>query len=87
MRAFIKAGVIEVETFANARRVTIMRTGKRTRYERGSELPLEQDVLPRPVDRTPCPRCGTRKDIGCDHQRPGDDAMRLTSFPHVRGLR
>ena len=24
-------------------------------------------VLPPAVDRDPCPRCGTRRDIGCEH--------------------
>lgn len=25
-------------------------------------------ALPAPVDRDPCPRCGTRRDLGCSHQ-------------------
>lgn len=30
-----------------------------------------------PIDRSPCPRCGIRSDIGCKHKRKG------TSFAHV----
>jgi hypothetical protein len=29
--------------------------------------PFIHQVIPEPVDRSPCPRCGVRKDIGCKH--------------------
>lgn len=32
------------------------------------ELPDENNLPPR-IDREPCPRCGVRADIGCDHRR------------------
>lgn len=33
-----------------------------------SSVPLPQRPTPPPApDRSPCPRCGTRKDIGCKH--------------------
>jgi hypothetical protein len=36
--------------------------------ERRNEAPSPPlDLCPPPVDRHPCPRCGTRADIGCRH--------------------
>lgn len=33
--------------------------------------PIPIKALPPVVDRTPCPACGTRGDIGCKHGRAG----------------
>lgn len=38
----------------------------RTREAVGPPL----SMLPVPVDRDPCPRCGTRRDLGCIHFSP-----------------
>ena len=38
---------------------------------------IADDNLPAAVDRDPCPRCGTRRDIGCDH-RTGRLAVELS---------
>lgn len=35
---------------------------------KGRGLP-EVRPLPQPVDRDPCPRCGVRHDVGCNHSR------------------
>ena len=34
--------------------------------------PAGNDNRPTAADRSPCPRCNTRGDIGCAHQRPCD---------------
>ncbi|QIG80072.1 hypothetical protein [Stakelama tenebrarum] len=36
--------------------------------QRGVAKPSEPPLRPAAPDRTPCPRCGVRADIGCEHQ-------------------
>ncbi len=48
------------------------RRGRPDAVARGRlEAPIEAGVLPPVVDRTPCPSCGVRGDIGCAHGRAG----------------
>lgn len=85
-RNLADAGLIRIRTMpGNGRIVTIATTGHRTatppppapdapprRYLRGSNAPIiAAQPLPPRVDRQPCPRCGTRGDIGCTHGRAG----------------
>lgn len=44
------------------------------RKPRALTQPVERGPVgpvPDPIDRDPCPMCGTRADIGCQHQQPG----------------
>ncbi|WP_077228576.1 hypothetical protein [Sphingomonas hengshuiensis] len=40
------------------------------RYLR-SAVAVPREALPPRIDRDPCPRCGTRGDLGCRHGRAG----------------
>lgn len=73
-------GLIRVHRSHNTRIVTIVSSGKATadpedcstlRPARHSAARLRIDELPAgaslAVDRSPCPRCGTRRDRGCRH--------------------
>lgn len=78
------AGLIERERSSNSRTVTITASGQRTGVGgfvggstgRGRHRieKLAAEKLPAPhqiIDRTPCPRCAVRADIGCRHQPRG----------------
>ncbi|MFZ5705704.1 MAG: hypothetical protein ACOY5R_10600 [Pseudomonadota bacterium] len=73
-------GLIRIHRSHNARIVTIVATGKVTadpdtvptpKQSRLSASRMRIDDLPAgaslAVDRSPCPRCGTRRDRGCRH--------------------
>lgn len=73
-------GLIAVARGPNTRNVTIIATGKQTalRWDvankpKITEAERKKLQVPTPrrftaIDRTPCPRCGVRADIGCQHK-------------------
>jgi hypothetical protein len=44
------------------------RRGRSIKRQKTAIREAERAEIPR-VDRDPCPRCGTRRDIGCNHSR------------------
>lgn len=69
-----RRGLIRIEYESRGRRITVVETGKRTDWRRANNWVQHNTVTnrtsPNPdqyVDRNPCPRCGTRRDIGCAH--------------------
>lgn len=79
MAVLAKGKMIEVESFANARRVTIRASGKKTapitenpRWKReltGRVEINDNEIEHLRVDRDPCGFCGVRADVGCRHSR------------------
>lgn len=69
-----RRGMIRAEYGAKGRRITMVATGKQTGWRKANNWVQHNTVAnrvePNPdqfVDRDPCPRCGTRRDIGCAH--------------------
>jgi len=64
-------GLIKLERFSDCRVVTIIATGKRTAGGNGAPKRtrprIDDSKLGPRVSRDPCPRCGVRADIGCQH--------------------
>lgn len=73
LNKLVAMGLIMIDRRASSRVVTIIETGKQTlapvyRPPRPKvSMPRDEPSAPDPVDRTPCFRCGTRRDIGCKH--------------------
>lgn len=70
------AGIIDIANYGSGKRViTVMATGEHTAHPddakkvRLADVPNDSFKAILPPRRDPCWQCGTRSDIGCEHQR------------------